>query len=159
MPLHKDNTAGAVFSDDRKHRYILWREWDRRKPSIMFIGLNPSTANESEPDRTITRIIDFTKDWGYGGFYMVNIFTQVTEDPRKLDKIKNCTPDELLMEFAKECDKIVFAWGNFKEARERSKAIIAMFPEAYCLVKNKNGSPRHPLYIKGTTQLIKFNEL
>ena len=52
--LFDDN--GADFSPDRKHRYSLWRIWDRSKPLVMFIGLNPSTANESDNDPTIRSV-------------------------------------------------------------------------------------------------------
>jgi len=37
----------------------------------LFIGLNPSTANEEVDDPTIRRCVNYAKDWGYGGFMMV----------------------------------------------------------------------------------------
>lgn len=59
---------GADFSNDRKYRYALWRIWDRTKPLVMFIGLNPSTANETENDPTIKSVGRISKNNGYGGF-------------------------------------------------------------------------------------------
>lgn len=44
---------GAIFSDDRKYRFALFRMWDLKAPNVMFIGLNPSTANEHDNDPTI----------------------------------------------------------------------------------------------------------
>lgn len=38
--------SGAVFADDRTHRLYLWRRWNQDGPWVMFIGLNPSTADE-----------------------------------------------------------------------------------------------------------------
>ena len=35
----------AILSEDRKFRYILSRVWDEAKPTVLFIGLNPSTAD------------------------------------------------------------------------------------------------------------------
>ena len=64
----------AVFSDCRNYRYALWRIWDDAKPYAMFIGLNPSTADETEDDPTIRRCMNFAKDWGYGGLCMTNLF-------------------------------------------------------------------------------------
>ena len=58
---------GAVFSPDRIYRYVLYRVWDEAKPRVMFIGLNPSTADESVDDPTIRRCKRFAADWGYGG--------------------------------------------------------------------------------------------
>ena len=77
--------AGAEFSSDRKYRYCLWRIWDRQLPLVMFIGLNPSTANETEPDHTITRVMGFARSWGYGGFYMMNLFGIVSSQPENIE--------------------------------------------------------------------------
>ncbi len=38
----------AILSDDRKYRYILSRTWDEIKPIVLFIGLNSSTADETQ---------------------------------------------------------------------------------------------------------------
>ncbi len=48
--------SGALFSDDRVYRYALWRTWSPSQPSVMFIGLNPSTADESQDDPTIPAV-------------------------------------------------------------------------------------------------------
>ena len=51
-----DTTTGAIFSADRVYRYALWRRWsffgDRR---LVFVGLNPGTADENVDDPTIRR--------------------------------------------------------------------------------------------------------
>lgn len=154
-----DNTfAGAEFSPCRKYRYVLWRIWYRAKPKVMFIGLNPSTANEMSDDPTIRRVKAMAKNWGYGGVYMVNLFAFVTTYP---DELLKC-PDPVngndiwLQKVASQCAEIIFAWGNFKEAQYRANKIIAMFPNAKALHINKNGSPKHPLYVKGDTVPIPF---
>ncbi len=51
----------ATLSEDRRYRYRLTREWDQEKPKVLFIGLNPSTADEIEDDATIRRCIGFAK--------------------------------------------------------------------------------------------------
>lgn len=148
----------GIFNDDRKYRFALWKIWNDKLPLVMFIGLNPSTANEYKPDPTITRVTEFAKDWGYGGFYMLNLFTYVTAYPKEL---KQCNDPEKLSDFylyniSSKCKTVVFAWGKFKQAEERAKKVIEMFPNAYCFFKNKDGSPRHPLYVKSGTKLTKF---
>ncbi|HDR1569813.1 TPA: DUF1643 domain-containing protein, partial [Pasteurella multocida] len=70
----------AIFSDCGTYRYVLWRIWDTLLPRITFIGLNPSTADESNDDPTIRRCINFAKKWGYGGIYMVNLFAYRSTD-------------------------------------------------------------------------------
>lgn len=157
--LFDDN--GAVFSADRKYRYALWRIWDKSKPLVMFIGLNPSTANETKPDPTITRVKGFATDWGYGGFYMMNLFAIVSEDPAVLQTDPNPMGDNAgwIEEIAPKCSIIVFAWGNFKQAQKRGNFVTKQFPHAYCLILNKNGSPRHPLYVKSEVMPTLYKKL
>ena len=57
----------AVLSEDRKYRYLLSRNWDDTKPTALFIGLNPSTADEKEDDPTINKCISYAKSWGNPG--------------------------------------------------------------------------------------------
>lgn len=64
---------GAQFSQCRKYRYALWRTWDDDS-HITFIGLNPSTADETEDDPTIRRCIAYAKKWEFGGINMLNLF-------------------------------------------------------------------------------------
>ena len=149
---------GAVFSDDRKYRYALFRIWDAESPSIMFIGLNPSTANEQDNDPTIRRVMSFAKDWQYGSVCMLNLFALVSPNPKDLltcdDPIAD--NDTWLENTATKCNVVVFCWGAFPQAKERAKKIMGMFPDAICLGINKDGSPKHPLYIHGDTLAINF---
>lgn len=149
---------GAEFSEDRKYRYCLWRIWDENTPKVMFIGLNPSTANEDKDDPTIRRVVQFATDWGYGGVFMLNLFAWVTAYPEELKKCQDPLGDndKWLGVISDQCPIIVFAWGNFKEAQERAEQVKKMFPNANCLHLNKNGSPKHPLYVKGDTRPTKY---
>ena len=52
-------TGDAILSDDRVYRYMLERTWDCRKERVLFVMLNPSTADEKEDDPTITRCLGF----------------------------------------------------------------------------------------------------
>lgn len=156
--LPVDNPSGAVFGGDGAYRYALWRIWDSSLPMVMFIGLNPSTADAVKDDPTIRRVRDFAKRWGYGGVFMMNLFAVVSSDPKVL---KTCddpigSNDRYLVEISSHCKDVVFAWGNFKEAVERSKQVAKMFPGAKALQINKNGSPKHPLYVKGDVVPVIF---
>lgn len=154
--LFEDN--GAEFSDDLQHRYRLWRIWDKSQPLVMFIGLNPSKADSNKDDPTIRRVKRFARDNGFGGFYMCNLFTYISTDPDNLKGFIYCTnnADLILLRTATMCDAIVFAWGGFKIAEERSRRVKEFFPEAFCLGRNSNGFPSHPLYLPADQPLIKF---
>lgn len=156
MNLFENN--GATFSSCRKYRYALWRIWDPSQPLVMFIGLNPSTANENQADPTIQRVGAIVQHWGYGGFYMMNLFAVVSPYPEVL----KTHPDPLgdndgwIEKIAAKCSLVVFAWGSFREAEQRSRQIIERFPDAHALYINKNGSPKHPLYCRKDTLPVKF---
>lgn len=154
--------AGADFSEDRRYRYSLWRIWDETKPLVMFIGLNPSTANEDENDPTIKSVCRIAKNNGYGGVYMMNCFPYVSTDPSKLkDGLTletNTKNIDNLKEIGAKCKDVVFAWGNFKEVDEYVSGLLSfMFPNAKALFINKNGSPKHPLYCKSDIKLVNWN--
>jgi hypothetical protein len=149
--------ADAAFSKDRKHRYWLYRIWDESLPLIMFIGLNPSTANETEPDNTIKRVTSIAKHNGYGGFYMCNLFTYISTDPEKLNiEQGNDEHSDLALRCVRAfCEHVCFAWGNFKTFG-RDKEIEAMFNKAVALKINQNGSPKHPLYCRVDSEFVNF---
>lgn len=151
------NSSGAEFSDDRKYRYALWRIWSE-KPLIMFVGLNPSTANETSDDPTIRRVKKFAYDWGYGGVFMCNLFGLVTPYPKDLIAHPNPIGDnnDWLEKISSRCEKIIFAWGGFKEAKTRSQQVIKMFPNAFALHINADGSPKHPLYVRGDIKPVPY---
>ncbi len=140
----------AALSACRKYRYSLWRVWDSSRPYAMIIGLNPSTADETEDDPTIRRCIQYARDWGYGGLCMANLFAYratapevmfAAEDPIGPDN------DKWLRELAAQAGVVVGAWGNSGTFRNRSLDIRRMFPSLKCLKLNASGEPAHPLYL------------
>jgi hypothetical protein len=72
----------ANFSTCRTWRYTLTRQWSFVHPLAMFIGLNCSTADETQDDPTVRRCMGFARDWGYGGLLMTNLFAFRATDPR-----------------------------------------------------------------------------
>lgn len=157
--LFDDNNSGAAFSADRKYRYCLHRIWDADRPRVMFIGLNPSTAAENKNDPTIRRVIRFARDWGYGGVYMMNLFALVS--PYPVDLLVSPDPvgenDIWLRRHKELVGEVVFAWGSFSEGAARALVVIDMFPGAKCLQMNKNGAPRHPLYVPANQPPVPFD--
>ncbi|MDB6017709.1 MAG: hypothetical protein JWR19_2198 [Pedosphaera sp.] len=147
------------FSPDRKHRYTLWREFDLFSSKfVMFIGLNPSTADETQDDNTITRCIGFAQSWGYGAICMTNLFAfRATLPPDMRAAPDPIGPDNMkwINAVAGEADLIIAAWGidgTFKnQSRELLKASIEWKKPIYCLAINKGGTPKHPLYVLGST--------
>ena len=144
--------CGAEFSPCRTYRYSLTRGWDDTLPCVMFIGLNPSTADETKDDPTIRRCIQFAKDWGFGGLIMANLFAFRATDPKDMKRAADPVGpdnDSWLRELKDRAGLVIAAWGAHGTFAERSEKVLAMFPDAGCLGKTANGQPKHPLYIPG----------
>ena len=150
--------SGAVFTDDRTHRLYLWRRWNKEGPWVMFIGLNPSTADERLNDPTVRRCIGFALKWGYGGMFMCNVFTLVSTDPKKLNvEIPVVMEASLAMRVIRErCREAVAAWGDLitkvRVGEERVERIKQDLSPLHCLGMTKQGHPRHPLYLPYSAQ-------
>ena len=65
--------------------------------------------------------------------------------------------DRWLRTLADGAGIVIAAWGNEGAFLGRSKEIVAMFPELYCLKINGSGEPAHPLYQPGSAVPIAFN--
>jgi hypothetical protein len=147
----------ARFSNDKKHRYKLSRHWDLNKPQILYIMLNPSIGNESIDDPTIRRLLSFTKKFDYGGFFVGNLFTYITPNPKTLDTSIGLTNKNLnvLTNLVSKADEVVYAWGNSIEEPNELKKLIS---NPMCFGKNLNGTPKHPLYLPSNSKIIKFRK-
>ncbi len=149
----------ATLNEDRRYRYSLIREWDAEKPKVLFIGLNPSTADETEDDATIRRCIGFAKRWGFGAILVGNLFAIRSKDPAVLYEAKDPIGPEndvCLAKMAQEASLVVAAWGNNGGYRNRSEEVSALFTQMKCLGVNKTGEPKHPLYVPSNQALMDF---
>ena len=150
----------ATFSDCRKYRYALSRTWNGKKKTILFIGLNPSTADEKIDDPTIRRCINYAQNWGYGSLLMVNLFAYRATLPSELKNVKNPIGNDNdlhIIELSKKADIAVAAWGNEGTLLNRDKEVKKILPNLMCLKINKSGQPAHPLYQKKDLKLIKYS--
>jgi hypothetical protein len=154
--------ADAIFSDDRVYRYVLWRIWDSELPMVNIVGLNPATADEFTNDPTMRRCSAFAKSWGYGGFYMTNLFAYRTAYPKQLLKVENpigADNDYWLNEIAARVDRVILAWGvNGTYLNRDNKVYEILKYKAYCIDKTKQGHPKHPLYLKSDMKPIKYDK-
>lgn len=141
----------AVFSPCRRYRYALWRRWHEDKPLVLFIGLNPSTADEIHDDPTLIRCINFAKHWGYGGVCIANLFAYRATKPKDLYARKNVIGKDnnrWLTQLADDADLIVAAWGNHGRYQNRATDVKTLFSALHYLKLTKTGQPAHPLYLK-----------
>lgn len=152
---------GATFSLCRKYRYDLWRIWAKRKPMCSFIGLNPSTATETEDDPTVRRCINFAKKWGYGGMFMLNLFGYRATNPddmKRQDDPVGPDNDKVILQRMSESGLIVVAWGVHGKHNGRDASFLNWVKpiELHCLGTTKRGFPKHPLYLEKKLDPIPF---
>lgn len=154
--------TGATFDKTEKYRYLLWREWDRSRPSCVFIMLNPSTADATKDDPTIRRAMSFAEQFGFGRFEAVNLFAYRATDSRILARVRNPVGrdnDSFILESVDRCDECFVAWGNQGTLGARSRVVLDLIPAGtvlHCLGVNKSGEPKHPLYLPTSTQIMLF---
>jgi hypothetical protein len=140
----------TILSPCRTYRYVLWREWIGGEGYAMFIGLNPSTADERVDDNTIRREVGYAKAWGYGALCKVNLFGYRATAPS--DMLRAADPvgpdnDARLLELARGAGVVVAAWGIHGKHQDRDAVVRALLPGLHVLRLTKDGHPAHSLYL------------
>ena len=152
----KNNIVRKVkLSFDKKHRFMLSRHWNIEKPSLLYIMFNPSIADDKIDDPTVRRLISFSRTYNYGGFYVVNLYTYITPNPKIIDTSVGIKKNnfKIIKNLTNKVDDIVYAWGNSIVEPSELRNLIT---SPLCFGKNTNGSPKHPLYLSSKSKLIKF---
>ncbi len=148
---------GADISPCGLYRYSLWRTWDASKPVVLFVMLNPSTADADVDDPTIRKCMGFARRWGYGTLLVGNLYALRATDPRELDAANlPVGPGDFhaLYDLATRADRIVAAWGakpnrgSYTRREARVLETLSDFGkrDVYALKLTKHGYPWHPLY-------------
>ena len=152
---------GAILSRNRLYRYVLWREWDTSKGTCVFIGLNPSTANETEDDPTLRRCVNFAKDWGFGKCVIINLFAYRTTNPdelKKQDKPVSYKNNHHIKTESVNAAMVVAAWGNHGFFLKRDEKVLKLLKDIRlkCFKLTSKGQPVHPLYQSKDISLIDY---
>lgn len=178
--------AGAVISEDGRYRYRLWRWFavcmtpllfpTRHHPPayqdkrVLWIMLNPSTADGQEDDPTIRKCMGFAARWEYGGVEVVNLYAFRATKPTALwEASEPVGPENDMFIFRaledKGVGKVVVAWGASGGIRtnKRATAVIKSVrfyghkPE--CLGVTRSGEPLHPLMVPYKTPPMEFRQM
>lgn len=156
QPQLPELTGGARFSPDRRHRYSLWRATGTRgSRTVVFVMLNPSVADADDNDPTVTRVVNYAKEWGYARLVVVNLFSRITSYPKELGALADLADDETDRVLLAECgaaDLVVAAWGRHGGKHRRDSAVLRLLAEngirLHVLGFTKSGRPLHPLMQK-----------
>lgn len=154
------NIKAAELSDCGLYRYILSRG-ECANP-LVFIMLNPSTADHTDDDPTIRRCLGFAEANGYDGIIVLNLYALRSTDPQGLwasqDPI-GVLNDTYLGKIANSAEHVVCAWGRNAKA-DRVRQVIEILERTgialKCLGVNKDNSPKHPLYLAKNSKIIEW---
>jgi hypothetical protein len=154
----------AVISSCGKFRYTLRRIWGDG-PRLMVVMLNPSTADGSKDDPTITRLIRRCRDESFEGFIVCNLYALRATNPVELEygwakctDIVGPTNMQAIRETMHECDECLVAWGAHPMASKRDRLVLDVLYERFSnalgcgtslwmIDQTKDGFPKHPLHV------------
>lgn len=161
-------SGGATFSPCTRYRTTLFRAWGIENdcaPYVLWIGMNPSTADAFTDDPTIRREIGHTIRLAASCYVKVNVADYRATDPRALlaEGVEPRSVDNLvaIMQKAHGASRVVAAWGTLRgRMREYAAETAALLAKhdipLWCLGTTADGSPRHPLYVRGDTGLVRW---
>lgn len=172
--------VGAVFSADHRYRYWLGRVVPHatlvsvlggpQPRRVVFVCGNPSTAGMTENDNTIRKLFGYAQRWGFARLDVVNMFGYRSTDPDALTEILALGHDIVGPEndahvraAVQRADRVIVAHGGGTPRRlkkTRPAELLALLwaacrgrgwvPEYLELAKD--GTPKHPLYLKGALE-------
>lgn len=164
----------ADISPCGKYRYTLHRkikeEYDN---AVIFIMLNPSTADAEQDDPTIRRCKGFAERLGFSDLYVLNLFAYRATKPSDLYQAHDPVGPDFDKYFKQVVDNVVHngdnngevvcAWGTNGSYWSRDIYIMNKLrtlgvPNPKALLLTKDGHPQHPLYIKYGTPLIPYRK-
>lgn len=154
----------AVISECGAYRYHLTRVLGAGHGAVVFIGVNPSTADATTDDATVRKWIGFTRRWGFGVMQVGNLFAYRATDVRQLGKVPDPIGpenDRYLRALLDQATLVVPCWGSQAKLPARARMRIEAVRELLCesgrpvkvLGLTTSGDPRHPLFLGYETPL------
>lgn len=153
--------SDAVFSPCGKYRYTLERPLGiLHHGTVLWLMLNPSTADAKTNDATIRRCIGFSRLWEFGHMLVGNLYAWRSTDPAGLWTAPDPVgPDNdvHLVRLAQRADRIVCAWGSHAQG-PRVRALLELLAgrQLFCLGTTVMGAPKHPVRLASDTALVPY---
>ena len=157
--------TSAVLSECRIYRYHLARGVSDALGTINYLMLNPSTADEVEPDPTIRKCMGFAERLGCGRIEVTNLYALRSTDPKGLwSHADPVGPDNerWIVETARKAEIVIAAWGNHGKRNRRCDYAFALLkklgkPVHHLGPFTKEGQPNHPLMLPYSTPLMRLS--
>ena len=145
----------AIFSEDRKHRVLWKRVWDKDKPLACVVMINPCQADTMIADTTTNLVVNNIVRLGdYGGVSIVNLFSILTttlnfRSPELLNDVSN---DVYIKKAAEEASVVILAWGKSADTNmkiynraEQVLKLLEAYKEKLRVISDGERMGMHPL--------------
>ena len=146
------------FNDDKTERYFMNKTWDELKKRAVLIGINPGYANGIKGDNTLTNVINYLVDKGYGSLSILNLFSNVDFKKNKLSCATNFNNYKEILEKA---DLIIISWGTDKRKysiqKKEAESILKLYSEKIFTFVNQSKQAVHQKRITNATTLDRYS--
>jgi hypothetical protein len=138
------------ISECGKYRFFLKRKWCNEKPMGAFLCENPSKADHIFSDNTMSNCTNLAAQWGWGGFFILNLYSSYSTNPKKIIKCDEANKKNIeeITEIVNGLDILVLACGT--DNKKQLKLVTENIDKSklFCIKKNADGSYLHPSRIK-----------
>lgn len=150
----------AILSPDWRYRYTLTRAWGSQTDPVLWVMLNPSTADHQVDDPTIRRCISFSQRLGFDAMVVVNLYALRATDPKELWLAEDPVGErnDYWISWAVAATTMTIAAWGANARQDRVDQVRPLLCNTWTLGLTKLGAPRHPLYLPKTAPLASWSE-
>lgn len=168
LPLMPGVNGDATFSADGRYRQLMRRWTGESFPQryVLFVGMNPSTADATANDPTCAREWTFANREGYSAMVKANVGDYRATDPKMLLMPGVIAVSEAnlpaIRRAAAGADMVILCHGRLNRAlAPAGEALVGALRAdgitLWCFGTNTDGSPKHPLYLRLDTPIVRYN--
>lgn len=167
-----DVSGRAIFSACGLYRYTLERSWASLPRYVLWLMLNPSTADAEKNDATIRRCLGYARAWGYTGILVGNLYAWRSTSPAGLlaaaakgADIIGPENDRYVRGLVRRSSLVVCAWGRSGPLTAAKFQVMQLFrppreigvPDLHLLRMNANQEPAHPLRLPKSLEPVRWD--
>ena len=147
----------AIFNDSHTHRYLWKRVWDKDKPTIAIIMLNPCQADNIITDTTTSLVVNNVARLNeYGGVEILNLYSKLTTKLRFTEpdeELNDKENDSYILKAVEESSIAILAWGQAININERIEErvvevinLLKPYHDKLYMITDGNSVGIHPLF-------------
>jgi hypothetical protein len=164
-----DWTGTAAFTQEGRFRQELERDWTPngvQPRTVLWIGMNPSTANGEQNDPTCQREHRISVNRGFTRYLKGNVLdiveTVPDRVPLELDAARSAGNIAAIGRLAARAQQVILVCGDLDRefwgdaVGETLATLRRTHNELFCFRVNRSGWPTHTLYVRNDAQLLVY---